>query len=148
MFLQAINSKKAPQAIGPYSPGIKLGDFVYLSGQLGLNPESGELVSESIAEQTTQVMENIQALLAEIGLAMHHIVKTTVFLSDLADFAAMNEVYAGYFTAPYPARSTVGVAALPKGAKIEIECLVLDTLAYESGGCGGCSQDDCQACHQ
>jgi len=142
MFLQAIKSAKAPEAIGPYSPGVKLGDFVYLSGQIPLDPKTNELVAGGIKEQTNQVLENILTLLAEIGLATDHIVKTTVFLSDLADFAEMNEVYAEYFNAPYPARSTVQVAALPKNAKVEIECLVLDTLAYEQDNCAGC-QSSC-----
>ncbi len=146
MFLQAIKAKNGPEAIGPYSPGVKLGDFVYLSGQLGIDPKTGDLVVGGIKEQTTQVFENIKALLAEIDLALHHVVKTTVFLSDLAEFAAMNEVYGSYFLEPYPARSTVQVAALPKGAKVEIECLVLDTLAYEGGTCNSCCSQDCEGC--
>lgn len=143
MFLQRIESNKAPKAIGPYSPGVKLGDFVYLSGQIPVNPVSGEM-PETIEEQTAQVMQNIEGLLSELGLELRHIVKTTVFVTDLGEFNQMNAVYASYFDEryPYPARSCVQVAALPKGAKVEIECLVLDTLAYErqmSQGCGGCS---------
>ncbi len=148
MFLQKIESEKAPKAIGPYSPAIKLGDFVYLSGQIPVNPETGAM-GESIEEQTAQVMKNIQGLLSEMGLELRHVVKTTVFVTDLGEFARMNEVYASYFDDryPYPARSCVQVAALPKGAKVEIECLVLDTLAYERqmhSGCSGCSgSSDC-----
>lgn len=145
MYLQAIKSTKIAPAIGPYSPGVKLGDFVYLSGQLGIDPYTGELVDGDIKAQTKQVMENILTILKEIDLAAHHIVKTTVFMADLAEFTQMNEVYASYFNEPYPARSTVQVAALPKNAKIEIECLVLDTLAYEQGGCDKC-QEDCSTC--
>ena len=147
MFLQAIDSIKAPKAIGPYSPGIKLGDFVYLSGQIPLDPDSGELVGDDIRQQTQQVMENIKALLAEVGLETHHIVKTTIFLKDMADFTVVNEVYTDYFSAPYPARSTVAVADLPKNAKVEIECLVLDTLAYENS-CDGCHSDCDSCCHE
>lgn len=157
MFLNAIVSDKAPKALGPYSPAVKLGDFVYLSGQLGLNVETGELVAGGIVEQTQQVFANIKGLLSEMGLSTYHIVKTTVFLKDMADFAAMNEVYAQNFVAPYPARSTVQVAALPKNALVEIECVVIDTLAYEpqAGGCscggecgteGDCSSDSGCCC--
>ena len=145
MFLESITSKNAPAAIGPYSPGVKLGDFVYLSGQIALDPNTGELVSADPGEQTRQVMENIKALLAEKGLATHHIVKTTVYLADLQDFAVFNEIYGSYFTEPYPARSTIQVAGLPKNAKVEIECLVLDTLAYEQDSCEGC-QSTCDSC--
>ena len=148
MFLQAIKSKKAPAAIGPYSPGVKLGDFVYLSGQIPLDPATNAMVEGGIKEQTTRVLENITALLAEINLGLHHIVKTTVFLSDLADFTEMNEIYATYFTEPYPARSTVQVAALPKNAKVEIECLVLDTLAYEQENCAGCQGGCDNSCRE
>lgn len=146
MFLQKIESENAPKAIGPYSPGVKLGDFVYLSGQIPVNPVDGSVAS-SIEDQTHQVMKNIQALLAEKGLETRHIVKTTIFMTDLNDFDKMNAVYASYFSEenPYPARSTVQVVALPKGVQIEIECLVIDTLVYESqmnGSCSGCGGDD------
>lgn len=147
MFTNVISSCNAPKAIGPYSAGIKLGDFVYLSGQLGLDPLSGELVGEDIRQQTRQVIKNIEALLMEMGLELRHVVKTTVFMTDLAEFTAMNEVYAEAFKEPYPARSTVQVAALPKGGKVEIECLVIDTLVYErqaNSGCGGCRGECCE----
>lgn len=150
MFIQPVNSPNAPKAIGPYSPAVKLGDFVYLSGQVPLDPFTGELVEGGIKEQTEQVMKNIEAVLSEMNLETRHIVKTTIFMTDLAEFAEMNEVYAKYLSQPYPARSTVQVVALPKGAKVEIECLVIDTLAYEmqTGGCGGCSGDceDTECC--
>lgn len=146
-FLTKIESKKTPKAIGPYSPAVKLGDFVYLSGQLGMNVD-GVLVSDDVVEQTHASMKNIGNLLAEIGLSYRHIVKTTVFVTDLNDFAKVNEVYGSYFTeGVYPARSCVQVAALPKGGKVEIECMVLDTLAYERAAqhqCGGCHGGDCE----
>ncbi len=149
MFTKSITSPNAPKAIGPYSPAVKLGDFVYMSGQIAIDPATSELINGEIQEQTYQVLKNIEALLTEMNLDMRHIVKTTVYMSDLSDFNAMNEIYATYFVQPYPARTTVQVCALPKGAKIEIECLVIDTLAYEQqlaaqeGGCGGCSDDAC-----
>ena len=142
MFSQSITSCNAPKALGPYSPAIKLGDFVYCSGQLPLDVVSGELVVGGIKEQTQQVLKNLEAILMEMGLNMQHVVKTTVFMTDLNEFDDMNEVYGQFFAQPYPARSTVQVAVLPKKAKIEIECLVIDTLAYEQQmqqGCGGCA---------
>jgi len=149
MFIKAISSENAPKAIGPYSPAVKLGDFVYLSGQLPIDPLTNELVSGGIQEQTYQVMKNIEAILLEMGLEMRHILKTTVFITDMNDFAAMNEIYATYLVQPYPARSTVQVAGLAKGAKIEIECVVIDTLLYEqqvlnqqAGGCS-CGEEGC-----
>ncbi|MDD2591553.1 MAG: RidA family protein [Erysipelotrichaceae bacterium] len=145
MFTKAFTPTNGPKAIGPYSPAVKLGDFVYLSGQLPIDPLTNELVDNDIVKQTTQVLENIKSLLAEMGLEMRHILKTTVFLSDLANFQAMNEVYGSYFSDPYPARSAVQVAALPKQALIEIECLVIDTLAYEQAACSsGCCDGDCE----
>ena len=149
MFNQAIHSKNAPKAIGPYSPAIKLGDFVYLSGQIPLDANTGELVAGGIQEQTHQVFRNIVALLSEMELETRHIVKTTVFMTDLAEFNEMNEVYGTYFDEPYPARSTIQVVALPKGAKVEIECLVIDTLNYENQMGTGCSCEDdgdCEGC--
>ncbi len=130
MFTKAFASNQAPKAIGPYSPAVKLGDFVYLSGQLPLDVE-GNLVEGKIQEQTYQVLRNMEATLAEMNLEMRHIVKTTVFLTSFKDFDAMNEIYATYFSHPYPARSTVEVNALAKGALVEIEAIVIDTLLYE-----------------
>ena len=154
-FLQTIESEKAPKAIGPYSPAVKLGDFVFLSGQLGMNHE-GVLVSEDVEEQTHQAMKNMGALLSEMGLSYQHIVKTTVFVKDLNDFNTVNEVYGSYFNeGVYPARSCVEVARLPKDAKVEIECMVLDTLVYEKqmeqsqcgDGCGSeCGGGCCGGC--
>ena len=143
MTKNAINSNNAPQAIGPYSPAVKLGDFLFFSGQIAIDPSSGEMIEGDVGQQTSQVMKNIIGLLSELYLETRHIVKTTVFLSDMKDFNEFNEEYAKYFDEPYPARSTVQVAALPKNAKVEIECLVIDTLAYEMAECGGCNQQDC-----
>lgn len=145
MFTKAIKSQNAPAAIGPYSPAIKLSDFVYLSGQIPVDPLTGELVTGGIGPQTHQVFQNILAVLEEMGLETRHIVKTTVFMTDLSMFGEMNEVYASYFDEPYPARSCVQVAGLPKGALVEIECLVIDTLKYEHAKekgscCEGCNK--------
>ncbi|MEA4875038.1 RidA family protein [Anaerorhabdus sp.] len=151
MFTQAISSPNAPKALGPYSQAIKLGDFVYLSGQIPMDPSTGAIVEGGIQEQTQQVLKNIEAVLSEMNLETRHVVKTTVFMTDLSEFDDMNKIYGAYFNEPFPARSTIQVVALPKGAKIEIECTVIDTLAYErqmnqgcGGGCsGGCSDGDC-----
>lgn len=122
----AIATPKAPAAIGPYSQAIRVGDTIYTSGQVALDPATGQMVPGAITEQTTRVLENLKAVLAEAGLDLAHVVKTTVFLKTMADFAAMNEIYARYL-APEgvvpPARSTVAVAALPKDALVEIEVI-------------------------
>lgn len=112
-----------PKAIGPYSTHREVGDLVFISGQLPLDPNTAEIVDETIQKQAEQCLENIQAILRELGLEMKNVLKTTIFLSDIADFAAMNEVYAKFFSSPYPARSAFAVRALPKGAKIEIEVI-------------------------
>ena len=147
MFTKSYNSPNAPEALGPYSPALKLGDFVYLSGQLPLDPQSGALISDDIREQTYQVLKNIEAVLSEMNLETRHVVKTTVYLTDLADFAAMNEIYATYFAQPYPARACVQVSGLLKGAKVEIDALVIDTLVYEQQAAEqdscGCGEDGC-----
>ncbi|MDR0864334.1 MAG: RidA family protein [Candidatus Symbiothrix sp.] len=122
---QSITTKNAPAAIGPYSQAIKTGNFVFLSGQLGINPETGALVPGLVTEQTEQVFKNIRAVLAEENLTLDKVVKTTVFLSDMLDFAAMNEVYANHFQEPYPARSAVAVKTLPKNALVEIEVIAV-----------------------
>ena len=122
----AIATKDAPAAIGPYSQAIKVGDMLYTSGQIPIDPATGELVSGGITEQTTRVCQNLEAVLAEAGLDFTNVVKTNVFLKSMADFAAMNAVYAKYFAAEDaipPARSTVQVAALPKDSLVEIECI-------------------------
>ena len=118
-----IASENAPAALGPYSAGIASGNLAFLSGQLGLNPSTGEL-AEGVVAQTEQALKNIEALLTAAGATFGNVVKTTVFLADIADFNAVNEVYGARFTEPYPARSAVQVAALPKGALVEIECIV------------------------
>jgi 2-iminobutanoate/2-iminopropanoate deaminase len=120
---QTVTSINAPAAIGPYSQAVKAGNFVFLSGQLGINPQTGEFVEGAVAEQAEQVFKNILAVLSEAGLDFEQIVKTTVFLADMADFAAMNTVYAKYFKEPYPARSAVAVKTLPKNALVEIEVI-------------------------
>jgi 2-iminobutanoate/2-iminopropanoate deaminase len=120
---QSITTINAPAAIGPYSQAIQTKSFVFLSGQLGINPSTGEFVPGLVIEQTEQVFNNIKAVLAEAHLTLEHVVKTTVFLSDMSDFAAMNAVYAKHFKEPYPARSAVAVKTLPKNALVEIEVI-------------------------
>ena len=122
----AIATSAAPAAIGPYSQAIRSGDTLYASGQIPIDPATGAFVPGGISEQTTQVLENIKAILVEAGLDFGHVVKTTVFLKDMKDFAAMNEVYTKYLSPPGvipPARSTVQVAALPREALVEIEVI-------------------------
>jgi len=122
----AISTTAAPAAIGPYSQAVRVGDTLFTSGQIPIDPRTGNFVAGGITEQTTQVLENIKAILAQAGLDMIHVVKTTVFLKDMKDFAAMNDVYAKYLApegAVPPARSTVQVAALPRDAMIEIEVI-------------------------
>ena len=114
---------RGPKPIGPYSQAIKAGGLVYLSGQVALDPKSGELVGADIRQQTERVIENIKGILEAAGVNLHHVLKTTVFLKDMNDFAAMNEVYARYFTAAPPARSTVQISRLPKDALVEIEVI-------------------------
>jgi len=122
--MKAINTTKAPAAIGPYSQAINSGaGIVFVSGQLPIDPATGSFPEGGVREQTIQSLLNAQAILKEAGLALGNVVKTTVFLADMSDFAAMNEVYASFFTAPYPARSAVAVKTLPKGALVEIECI-------------------------
>jgi 2-iminobutanoate/2-iminopropanoate deaminase len=121
----AIVATKAPAALGPYSAAIRVGEFVYCSGQTPIAPETGELVAGDVASQTRQVLTNVSAVLEAAGLMTADVVKTTVFLTDMADFAKMNEVYAEFFAEPYPARSTVAVAALPKAASVEIEVVAV-----------------------
>lgn len=122
---KVIFTEKAPAAIGPYSQAIEVNGMVFLSGQIPVNPATGEFVEGGIAEQTACVFENIRNVLAEAGLTMDHVVKTTVFLADMSLFAEMNGVYAQYFQGAFPARSAVAVKALPKGALVEIECIAV-----------------------
>ena len=122
--MNPISTNNAPAAIGPYSQAIDSGcGLVFLSGQLPIDPATGAFPEGGIKEQTRQSILNAQAILQEAGLALSNVVKTTVFLADMGDFAAMNEVYAQFFSEPYPARSAVAVKTLPKGALVEIECI-------------------------
>lgn len=124
MIMKPISTEKAPAAIGPYSQAICSGaGLVFLSGQLPIDPATGAFPDGGIKEQTRQSILNAQAILQEAGLSLSQVVKTTVFLADMGDFAAMNEVYASFFTSPFPARSAVAVKTLPKGALVEIECI-------------------------
>jgi 2-iminobutanoate/2-iminopropanoate deaminase len=123
-----ISTTEAPGAVGPYSQAIAAGSFVFCSGQIPLEPESGVLVQGDITAQTERVLENLTAVLRAHGLGLENIVKTTVFLTDLADFGEMNAAYANYFRSAPPARSTIQVAALPKNANVEIEAIAVKTL--------------------
>jgi 2-iminobutanoate/2-iminopropanoate deaminase len=119
---QAINPSNSPKPVGPYSHAVRIGDFLFCSGQIPLLP-NGQLIHGGIREQTEQALKNVQAILSDQGLSAVHVVKTTVFLTDLGEFSEMNDVYSNYFSEQYPARSTLQVSALPKGAKVEIEVL-------------------------
>jgi len=125
MMKQKIETKNAPGAIGPYSQAVKTGDTLYISGQIPIDPQTGEFAGQDIKTQTEQVLKNIKAILNEAGADMSSVVKTTVLLKDMADFAVMNEVYATFFTGIYPARATYQVVALPKNALIEIESIAV-----------------------
>ncbi len=122
---QSVHTENAPAAIGPYSQAVKAGNTIYVSGQLPVDPSTGEFAGEDIKAQTKQSLTNIQNILKEAGAGMENVVKTTVLLSDISDFAAMNEVYATFFKEPYPARAAFQVAAIPKGAKVEIEAVAV-----------------------
>jgi 2-iminobutanoate/2-iminopropanoate deaminase len=124
---QSISSPSAPKAIGPYSPAIRAGQLLFVSGQVAIDPASGEFLAGDIRAETRRVLENVGALLKAGGLGYRAVVRTTVFLVDMNDFAAMNEVYGGFFDEPYPARATVQVARLPKDARVEIDVIA----AYE-----------------
>lgn len=121
----AISTEKAPAAIGPYSQAVQGGNTVYVSGQLPIDPATGAFAGDDIKAQTRQSLTNIRSILEATGADMSKVVKTTVLLKDIADFGAMNEVYAEFFTAPYPARAAFQVAALPKDALVEIECVAV-----------------------
>jgi len=123
----AISSPDAPKAIGPYSPAIRSGQLLFMSGQIALAPATGQMIAGDIATETRQVMDNLGALLKAAGLSFSDVIRTTIFLSDLGDFATVNEVYGTYFTPPAPARATVQVARLPRDARIEIDAIA----AYE-----------------
>lgn len=125
MMKKVINTTNAPAPIGPYSQAIAAGGFLFVSGQIPTDPSTGELVSENIKAETKQVMENIKAILSEAGLGFDHIVKTSIFLTDMQTFAQVNEVYGTYFTAQFPARETIQVAALPKNVNVEISVIAI-----------------------
>jgi 2-iminobutanoate/2-iminopropanoate deaminase len=120
---EIISTENAPGAIGPYSQAVKTGNMVFVSGQIPIDPATGQFVSDEVAEQTEQVFKNLQAVLEAAGSGLDKVVKTTVFLADMNDFAAMNEVYGKFFTSDYPARATVQAARLPRDARVEIECI-------------------------
>lgn len=122
---ETVTTNNAPGAIGPYSQAIKAGGMVFCSGQIPIDPVTGEFVSEGVAEQTEQVLKNLSEVLSAAGTGLDNVVKTTVFLADMNDFAEMNEVYGRYFSANKPARATVQAARLPRDAKVEIDCIAL-----------------------
>ncbi|PWS31086.1 RidA family protein [Pedobacter paludis] len=122
---EIIKTTSAPAPIGPYSQAVKAGNFLFVSGQVAINPESGELNIGNIEEETHQVMRNLKAVLLEAGLTFDHVVKSTIFLSDMGTFAQVNEVYGQYFTADFPARETVQVSVLPKNVNVEISVIAV-----------------------
>ena len=122
-IMKALHTDKAPAAIGPYSQAIEVNGMVFASGQIPLDPATGNIVEGGIKEQTQQALTNAKAIMEAAGLTLANVVKTTVFMADMNDFAAMNEVYATFFSEPYPARSAVAVKALPKGVLVEVECI-------------------------
>jgi 2-iminobutanoate/2-iminopropanoate deaminase len=121
--MKAISSAAAPSAIGPYSPAVRAGQLLFVSGQVPIDPATGNIVEGDTAAQTRRVLDNVGALLTAAGLSFSHVVRTTIFLADMNDFAAVNDVYGSYFTQPYPARATVQVARLPKDARVEIDAI-------------------------
>ncbi len=121
----AIATDKAPQAIGPYSQAVRTGQWLFLSGQIGLDPVSGQLVAGGVEAEARQVLENLRAVLAAASASLDDVVRTTIYLADLGDFGRVNEIYGTFFRAPFPARATVGVAALPRGARVEIDAVAL-----------------------
>jgi len=121
--LEQIATDRAPKAIGPYSQAIRSGDLIFCAGQVGLDPATGEAVQGDVKVQTARILDNLAAVLAAAGSDLAHVLKTTVFLTDMGDFAAMNEIYAQKFGDHRPARSTIGIAALPRGLRVEIECI-------------------------
>ncbi len=123
-MIKQISTDKAPAAIGPYSQALDLGSMVFVSGQIPVDPATGKM-ADSVEEQAVQALTNLKNVLAAAGVGMENVVKTVVFLADLADFATVNGIYESFFKAPYPARSCVQVAAIPKGARLEIECIAV-----------------------
>jgi len=124
MSLQPIHTDAAPKAVGAYSQAIQCGNILYTSGQIGLNPNTGEMVGDDVASQAQQVVKNLTAVITQAGGSLNQIVKVTIFLEDMADFAEVNQIYATWLGAHKPARSTVAVAALPLAAKVEMDCVV------------------------
>jgi 2-iminobutanoate/2-iminopropanoate deaminase len=122
---EIISTQNAPGAIGPYSQAVKVGGFVFCSGQIPIDPQTGNFVSDDVAEQSVQVLKNLSAVLEAAGSGLNNVVKTTVFLADMNDFTAMNEVYARFFGDNKPARATVQAARLPRDARVEIECVAV-----------------------
>src|SRR2546422_8868207 len=133
-----ISTPEAPAAVGPYSQAVRVGSTIYCAGQIPLDPKSGQIVSQEISEQTRRVLDNITAVLKAEGLTFDNIVKTTIFLTDLGDFQRVNEMYASYFKQQPPARSTIQVSALPKGARVEIEAIA---MADQNGSSGSFVSD-------
>lgn len=152
MKKEEVNSKEAPQAIGPYSQAVKWGNFVFCSGQIAVDPKTNTLIEGDVRKQTEQVFENLQAVLTSAGADLDTTLKVTVYLKNMDDFPLMNEIYAKYFMQPYPARATIEVAKLPKGALIEIECIAYIDCCSPShkpsedkrGGCKGDCQCNCK----
>lgn len=143
-MIQEIITPNAPQAIGPYSQGVVIGDLVFVSGQVPIHPKTKDLVKGDLAKQTKQVLENIKSILEDAGSGMESVLKTTVYMTNLSKFSDMNKMYETYFQKPYPARATVQVAALPKGTEIEMECIAYIKRMKDKDcegcgeGCGGC----------
>lgn len=136
---KAIETKKAPGAIGPYSQAVVINNFIFCSGQVGKDPETNQFVKGGVEEQTKQVLENLKAVLSSAGADFSDVIKTTVYLKNVADFSQMNEVYTTYFQKPYPARATIEAARLPQDALVEIECIAFKD---KEEGCG----KDCSCC--
>ena len=122
---EAVRTEKAPAAIGPYSQAVRMGNLLFCSGQIPLDPATGELVTGDVAAQTRQVFANLGAVLAQAGAGFEHVARTTVYLADMGDFAAMNAVYATFFSTPAPARSTIQAAGLPRNARVEIDVIAV-----------------------
>jgi len=124
-MMETVSTENAPGAIGPYSQAVKTGNLVFCSGQIPIDPATGNFVSDDVAEQTKQVLKNLSAVLKAAGTELNKVVKTTVFLADMNDFAAMNEIYAQFFDTNKPARATVQAARLPRDARVEIDCIAV-----------------------
>lgn len=138
-MIKSIHTEKAPKAVGPYSQAIGIGDWVFCSGQIGIDPKSGELVS-GIEKQTEQALQNLKEVLKEAGSDVSSVLKTTIFITDMSNYATINEIYGKVFKDHKPARSTIGVASLPKGALVEIEAIAIGYVGEEEGhecACGG-----------